>query len=177
MFRGKLPRTLRSTSILPATNVCPHVAEYSTSAFPCALRGPFDDLFSARFPAPQALCESIIAVIPASSVCYSLFCETVLKIALQKLFVKDNFLKSFRIVHYNHGIIRKIIAVGRLQAVFNDSFNVLTVHFPFAEAPMDGAQGCNGFSVSFFCITIPPFCFLFVEGSHSRKSSSARSPL
>jgi hypothetical protein len=54
-------------------------------------------LFSTRFPAPQALCESIIAVIPASSVYYSLFCEAVLKIARHKLFVKDFFIGRLQI--------------------------------------------------------------------------------
>ena len=52
----------------PATDVCPHVAEYLTEVFDCALSGPFDNLFLARLSAPQALCRGIIAVISASTV-------------------------------------------------------------------------------------------------------------
>lgn len=48
------------TNIPWTTDVCPYVAEYSAAtAFDCALRGPFDELFSACFPAPQALCGFI----------------------------------------------------------------------------------------------------------------------
>ena len=62
------PCPLRSTDILPATDVCPHVAEYLTEVFDCALSGPFDNLFLARLSAPRALCRGIIAVISASTV-------------------------------------------------------------------------------------------------------------
>ena len=58
----------RGTSIPPATDVCRHVAEYSAEAFDCALRGPFDGLFSARIAASRALWKSIAAVIPTSTV-------------------------------------------------------------------------------------------------------------
>jgi len=60
----------QDTDISPAVNVCPHVAEYLAFAFDCALGGPFDDLFSARFSASRALCKSIITVISASTVSY-----------------------------------------------------------------------------------------------------------
>ena len=51
----------------------PHVAEYlacpgGSFAFPCALRGPFDELFPTRFPASRALCGGIFTVISASTV-------------------------------------------------------------------------------------------------------------
>ncbi len=72
-----------------ATDVCAHVAKYSAEHFkrharmsptcarcpiPCSrhlfrtLSGPFDDLFYTRLSAPRALCDSIAAVISASTV-------------------------------------------------------------------------------------------------------------
>ncbi len=38
------------------------------ATFHCALSGPFDNLFLARFSASRTLCEVIIAVISASTV-------------------------------------------------------------------------------------------------------------
>ena len=57
------------------SNACPCVAEYSESdppSFDCTLRGPFADLFLARFSASRALCEGIIDVISASTVYVSI---------------------------------------------------------------------------------------------------------
>lgn len=45
----------RNTNIFPATDVCPHVAEYSAPAFPCALSGPFDELRSTGSHHPDSL--------------------------------------------------------------------------------------------------------------------------
>lgn len=65
----KISAPLRNTNIFPATDVCPHVAEYSEiDSFPCALGGPFDHVGSVRLSASRALCASIITVISASSV-------------------------------------------------------------------------------------------------------------
>ena len=49
MFRGATllqdsSYSRRNTNIFPATDVCLHVAEYSASAFDCALSGPFNAL-------------------------------------------------------------------------------------------------------------------------------------
>ena len=41
---------------------------FSTRAFPCALSGPFDELFHTRISAYRALCSGINAVISASTV-------------------------------------------------------------------------------------------------------------
>ena len=67
------PYPCRDTNISPATDVCPHVAEYLPHGFPCALSGPFDDLFFICISASQTLCRSIIAVISASTVCNLIF--------------------------------------------------------------------------------------------------------
>ena len=47
----------RDTAISPATDVCPHVAEYSAKAFDCTLRGPFADRCRTRLSAARALCD------------------------------------------------------------------------------------------------------------------------
>ena len=47
-FTGMCPCSHRDTNISPATDVCPHVAEYfAKTAFDCTLSGPFDNLFPA----------------------------------------------------------------------------------------------------------------------------------
>ena len=52
-----VPCTLRNTCIFPATDVCPHVAEYSAEAFPCALCGPFGNLhLDPALSLPDSLC-------------------------------------------------------------------------------------------------------------------------
>lgn len=77
MIRGAtlihgITRALKQdTSISPANNACPGVAEYSVNlTFGCALSGPFDNLFLICFSAPQTLCKGIIAVISASTVLF-----------------------------------------------------------------------------------------------------------
>jgi len=80
--------TLRDTSIPPATDVCPHVAEYSGLPFDCALRGPFDGLFSARLSASRTLCKSIAAVISASTVFLII---VYLSANVNSLFMEDRF--------------------------------------------------------------------------------------
>ena len=52
------PYTCRNTIIFPATDVCPHVTEYSAvKAFDCALRGPFGSLdFRPALTCPDSLC-------------------------------------------------------------------------------------------------------------------------
>ena len=60
---------LQDTNIPPATDVCPHVAEYSGKhPFDCTLSGPFANLFLIRLSATRTLCKGIIAVISASTV-------------------------------------------------------------------------------------------------------------
>ena len=75
VFAGDDPARLRDACTSPATDVCPHVAEYSGgSPFDCALGGPFDRLFLIRLSAARTLCGGIATVISASTVFDSIAC-------------------------------------------------------------------------------------------------------
>ncbi len=58
----------RNTFIFPATDVCPHVAEYSGCPFDCALSGPFDELRSTGSQPPGSLYVHDIVLTSASQV-------------------------------------------------------------------------------------------------------------
>jgi len=81
-------RSCRSTVILPATDVCPHVMEYSTIiVFDHALNGPFDDpLF---LPGSQPSGLSVWRVIAFTSV------STVYGIVLYIFYLVKHFLFFF----------------------------------------------------------------------------------
>ena len=58
---------LRNTNISPATDVCPHVTEYSEIhlSFDCALSGPFDNLgLDPALSFPDSLCDASLPLSP-----------------------------------------------------------------------------------------------------------------
>lgn len=69
-LNSRITCSQQDTIMSSATDVCPHVAEYSVpkGTFDCTLSGPFDEMFLTCLSATQALCEGINAVISASTV-------------------------------------------------------------------------------------------------------------
>ena len=87
---SRLAVRLQDTDISSATNVCHTLQNTGRAphAVDCTLRGPFDDLFLARFSPSRALWKALVAFISASTVCF-----IALIVSLLPPFVKGNLKK------------------------------------------------------------------------------------